>query len=329
MKPRIFISRKIPDRGLNKIKEYFDIDLWPKYGPPTKKQIIRRIKNADGMVSLLSDKIDAEVMDAAPYLSIIAQLAVGYDNIDINEATKRGIYVTNTPEVLTETTADFAWALMMAVARRVVEADNYVRKGKWKVGWHPEMFLGYDVHGSTLGIVGLGRIGSAIARRAKGFNMRILYYDTIRREDIEKELGIIYTDLDNLLKESDFVTLHVPLTNETRHLINEERLKLMKKNAIIINTSRGPVIDEKALYKALKEKWIAGAGLDVLEKEPPLKDNPLFQLDNVIVTPHMAWYSIDSLTEIQRKAAEEVARVLSGQLPINLVNKDVLKFIKI
>ncbi|MEM2494553.1 MAG: NAD(P)-dependent oxidoreductase, partial [Nitrososphaerota archaeon] len=189
MKPKIFISRKIPDRGLNKIKEYFDIDLWPKYAPPTKKQIIRRIKNVDGMVSLLSDKIDAEVMDAAPYLSIIAQLAVGYDNIDINEATKRGIYVTNTPEVLTETTADFAWALMMAVARRVVEADNYVRKGKWKVGWHPEMFLGYDIYGSTLGIIGLGRIGSAIARRAKGFNMRILYYDTIRREDLEKELG--------------------------------------------------------------------------------------------------------------------------------------------
>ncbi|MEM2083344.1 MAG: NAD(P)-dependent oxidoreductase, partial [Nitrososphaerota archaeon] len=193
MKPKIFISRKIPDRGLNKIKEYFEVDLWPKYAPPSKTQIIKRIKNVDGMVSLLSDKIDAEVMDAAPYLSIIAQLAVGYDNIDINEATKRGIYVTNTPEVLTETTADFAWALMMAVARRVVEADNYVRKGKWKVGWHPEMLLGYDIHGSTLGIVGLGRIGSAIARRAKGFNMKILYYDAIRREDIEKELGIIYT----------------------------------------------------------------------------------------------------------------------------------------
>ena len=325
MKPKIFVSRKIPDRGLNKIKEYFEIDLWPKYAPPSKKQIIRKVKNVDGMVSLLSDKIDAEVMDAAPYLSIIAQLAVGYDNIDIKEATKRGIYVTNTPEVLTETTADFAWTLMMAVARRVVEADNYVRKGKWKVGWHPEMFLGYDIHDATLGIIGLGRIGSAIARRAKGFNMKILYYDAIRREDIEKELGIIYTDIDTLLKESDIVTLHVPLTNETRHLINEEKLKLMKKNAILINTSRGPVIDEKALYKALKEGWIAGAGLDVLEKEPPLKDNPLFKLNNVIITPHMAWYSIDSLMEIQTKAAEEVARVLSGQLPINLVNKDVLK----
>jgi glyoxylate reductase len=324
MKPKVFISRKIPDRGLNKIKEYFDIDLWPKYAPPSKKQIIRRIKNVDGMVSLLSDKIDAEVMDAAPYLSIIAQLAVGYDNIDINEATKRGIYVTNTPEVLTETTADFAWTLMMAAARRIVEADNYVRKGKWKVGWHPEMFLGYDIHDATIGIIGLGRIGSAIARRAKGFNMKILYYDAIRREDIEKELGIIYTDIDTLLKESDIITLHVPLTNETKHLINEEKLKKMKKNAILVNTSRGPVIDEKALYKALKEKWIAGAGLDVFEKEPTPKTNPLLKLPNIVVAPHIASASYETRSRMAELVAENLIAFHKGEKPPTLVNSEVL-----
>jgi D-3-phosphoglycerate dehydrogenase len=295
-----------------------------KFQCRTEEEVIRYCKDADALLNQYAP-ITRKVIENLEKAKIIVRYGVGVDNIDIKAATEKGIFVANVIYDISDV-ADHAFALILSLARKILLANKNVKNGKWD--WK-ELQPIYRFNGSTLGIVGLGRIGSAIARRAKGFNMRILYYDTIRREDIEKELGIIYTDLDNLLKESDFVTLHVPLTNETRHLINEERLKLMKKNAIIINTSRGPVIDEKALYKALKNKWIAGAGLDVLEKEPPLKDNPLFQLDNVIVTPHMAWYSIDSLTEIQRKAAEEVARVLSGQLPINLVNKDVLKFIKI
>ncbi|HIE23824.1 MAG TPA: D-glycerate dehydrogenase, partial [Candidatus Korarchaeota archaeon] len=210
MKPKLFMTRKIPERGLKKIKEHFEVDLWPEEAPPPKEVIIERVKDVDALVPLLTDPIDAEVMDSAPKLRIISQYAVGYDNIDVNAATKRGIYVTNTPGVLTETVADFTMALMMAIARRVVEADKYIRQGKWKVGWHPLYFLGTDLYGATLGIVGLGRIGSAVARRAKGFDMKILYYDVVRREDLEKELGAKFVDLDTLLKESDFVTLHVP-----------------------------------------------------------------------------------------------------------------------
>ncbi len=218
-----------------------------------KKVIIEKVKNADALVSLLSDKIDSEVFDSAPKLKIVSQLAVGFDNIDVQEATKRGIYVTNTPEVLTETTADFAWALLMAVARRVVEADKYVRTGQWKVGWHPSMLQGRDVYGATIGIVGAGRIGYAVARRAKGFDMEILYYDVIPRPEMERDFGAKRVDLDTLLKGSDFVSIHVPLMKETYHLINADKLKLMKKTAYLINNARGPVVDEKALYQALKE----------------------------------------------------------------------------
>ncbi|MEM2252855.1 MAG: D-glycerate dehydrogenase, partial [Candidatus Bathyarchaeia archaeon] len=218
-KPKVYVTREIPERGLKKIIERFDVEVWPEYGPPPKQIIIEKARNADALVTLLTDKIDAEVFNAAPRLKIIAQMAVGYDNIDIEEATKRGIYVTNTPGVLTETTADLTWALLMAIARRIAEADRYVREGKWKVAWHPMMLLGRDVYGATLGIIGAGRIGSAVARRAKGFNMRILYHDIVRRPDLEKEVGAEYVDLDTLLKESDFITIHVPLTKETYHML--------------------------------------------------------------------------------------------------------------
>jgi glyoxylate reductase len=323
-KPKIYVTRELPERGLKIIKEHFETEVWPEYAPPPKKVIIEKAKNVDALATLLSDKIDAEVFDAAPKLKIVSQLAVGFDNIDIPEATKRGIYVTNTPEVLTDTTADFAWTLLMAVARRVAEADKYVRTGQWKVGWHPAMLTGRDVFGTTIGIVGAGRIGYAMAKRAIGFDMKILFYDVIPRPEMQK-LGAKSVDLETLLKQADFVTIHVPLMKETHHLINEQRLKLMKKTAYIINNSRGPVVDEKALYKALKEKWIAGAGLDVFEQEPTPMDNPLLKLDNIVVAPHISSASLETRSRMAEMVAGNLVDFFEGKKPPNLVNQDVLK----
>ena len=324
-KPKAYITRELPERGLKTIKQHFDVEVWPEYAPPPKGVIIEKAKNVDVLVSLLSDKIDVEVFNAAPKLKIVSQLAVGFDNIDVPEATKRGIYVTNTPEVLTDTTADFAWSLLMAVARRVVEADKYVRTGKWKVGWHPAMLQGRDVHGATIGIVGAGRIGYAMAKRATGFGMKILFYDVIPRPEIEKDLGAKKVDLDTLLKEADFVSLHVPLMKETHHLMNAEKLKLMKKTAYLINNARGPVVDEKALYEALKEGRIAGVGLDVFEQEPTSVDNPLLKLDNVVVAPHISSASYETRSEMSKMVADNLVSFFDGKKPPNLVNADVMK----
>lgn len=324
-KPKVFVTREIPERGLRIIKEKFDAEIWREYAPPPKKTIIQKAAKVDALVTLLSDQIDAEVLDAAPSLKIIAQLAVGFDNIKIEEATKRGIYVTNTPGVLTETTADFAWTLLMAVARRVVEADKYVRSGNWKVGWHPMMMQGRDVYGATLGIVGLGRIGCAIAKRAKGFDMKVLYYDVIRRPDFEKEYDIQFTDLDLLFQKADFVTINVPLIKETHHLVDEKKLKMMKKTAYLINNARGPIVDEKALYKALKEGWIAGAALDVFEQEPTLIENPLLKLDNVVVAPHISSASYETRSKMAEIVAENLVAFFEGKTPPNLVNSEVTK----
>jgi glyoxylate reductase len=324
-KPKVYVTRELPERGLNIIKKHFDAEVWKEYAPPPKKVIIEKARNVDALATLLSDKIDAEVFDAAPKLKIVAQMAVGFDNIDVQEATKRGIYVTNTPEVLTDTTADFAWALLMAVARRVVEADKYVRTGQWKVGWHPSMLLGRDVHGATIGIVGAGRIGYAVAERAKGFKMKILYYDVIPRPEMEKELNAKRVDLDTLLKEADFVSIHVPLMKETHHLINAEKLRLMKKTAYLINNARGPVVDEKALYEALKEGRIAGAGLDVFEQEPTPVDNPLLKLDNVVVAPHISSASYETRSKMAEMVADNLVAFFEGRKPPNLVNTEVMK----
>jgi glyoxylate reductase len=323
-KPKVYVTRELPERGLKIIKERFDAEVWPEYAPPPKKVIIEKARKVDALATLLSDKIDTEVFDAAPKLKIVAQMAVGFDNIDIPEATKRGIYVTNTPEVLTDTTADFAWALLLAVARRVVEADKYVRSGQWKVGWHPMMMQGRDVHGATLGVVGAGRIGFAVAKRATGFDMKILFYDVVPRPEMEK-LGAKKVDMDTLLKESDFVSIHVPLMKETYHLINEEKLKLMKKTAYLINNSRGPVVDEKALYQALKEGRIAGAALDVFEQEPTPMDNPLLKLDNVVVAPHISSASYETRSRMAEMVAENLVALFEGKKPPNLVNPEVMK----
>ena len=324
-KPKVYITRELPERGLKVIKEHFATEVWPDYAPPPKKVIIEKVRNVDALVPLLSDKIDGEVFDAAPRLKIIAQLAVGFDNIDVKEATRRGIYVTNTPEVLTDTTADYAWALLMAVARRVVEADKYVRTGQWKVGWHPMMMLGRDVHSATIGIVGAGRIGFAVARRAKGFNMKILFYDVVPRPEMEKELNAKPVDLDTLLSESDFVSIHVPLMKETYHMINAKKLKLMKKTAYLINNARGPIVDEKALYDALNEGRIAGAGLDVFEREPTPVDNPLLNLSNVVVAPHISSASHETRSKMAEIVAENLITFFEGKIPPNLVNKEVLR----
>ena len=324
-KLKIYVTRQLPERGVKIMKKYFDTEVWPEYAPPPKKTIIEKAKNVDALSTLLSDKIDAEVFDAAPKLKIVSQMAVGFDNIDLQEATKRGIYITNTPEVLTDTTADFAWALLMAVARRVVEADKYVRTGQWKVGWHPDMMTGGDIHHATMGIVGAGRIGYAMAKRAKGFDMKILFYDVIPRPEMEKDFSAKRMDIDALLKEADFVSIHVPLMKETHHLMNEQKLGLMKKTAYLINNSRGPVVDEKALYRALKEGWIAGAGLDVFEQEPTPTDNPLLKLDNIVVAPHISSASFETRSKMAEMVADNLVSFFEGKKPPNLVNQDVLK----
>ncbi len=324
-KPKVYVTRELPERGLKLIRDHFDAEVWPEYAPPPKKTIIEKARNADALVTLLSDKIDSEVFDAGPKIRMVAQMAVGFDNIDILEATRRGIYVSNTPEVLTDTTADFAWALLMAVARRVVEADKYVRTGKWKVGWHPSMMQGRDIYNATIGIVGAGRIGYAVAKRATGFGMKILFYDVIPRPEIEKDFGAEKVDLETLLKESDFITVHVPLMKETHHLINAEKLNLMKKTAYLINNSRGPVVDEKALNEALKEGKIAGAGLDVFEQEPTPFDNPLLKFDNVVVAPHISSASYETRSRMAEMTAGNLIDLFEGKKPPNLLNPDVMK----
>ena len=324
-KPKVFVTREMPERGLRVIEERFDAEVWREYAPPPKKTIIEKAAKVDALATLLSDKIDAEVFDVAPNLKIVAQMAVGFDNINVKEATKRGIYVTNTPGVLTETTADFAWALLMAVARRVVEADTYVRSGNWKVGWHPMMIQGRDVYGATIGIVGLGRIGCSIAKRANGFDMKVLYYDIVRRSDFEKEYSIQFTDIDLLFQKADFVTINAPLTKETYHLVDEKKLRMMKKTAFLINNARGPIVDEKALYKALKEGWIAGAALDVFEQEPTPMQNPLLKLNNVVVAPHTSSASYETRSRMAEMVAENLITFFEGKTPPNLVNPEVAK----
>jgi len=251
-------------------------------------------------------------------------VAVGFDNVDLAEASRRAILVTNTPGVLTETTADFAFALLLATARRLVEGDRTVREGRWGP-WHPSFLLGRDIHGATLGIVGLGQIGQAVASRARGFQMRLLYTDASPRRQVEADLGIAYHTLDDLLRESDFVSLHVPLTPETRHLIGERELSLMKPTAVLVNTARGPVVNQKALYRALRRRQIASAGLDVAEVEPMPAREPLLRLENVVVTPHIASASVATRQRMAEMAAEAVLAALRGKVPANCLNPEALE----
>lgn len=277
----------------------------------------------DALLSLLTDKVDGPIMDAAPKLRVISNMAVRFDNIDAREATKRRIMVCNTPGVLTETTADFAFALLLAAARRVVEGDRVVRAGKWKT-WGPMILLGQDMHHATLGIIGLGRIGAEVAKRAKGFDMRIIYYDTTRRPDMEKKLGVEFRELENLLAESDFVTVHCPLVRETHHLIGDEQFKIMKKTAILVNTARGQIVDPRALYSALRDRQIAYAALDVTEPEPLPMNDPLLTLDNIVITPHIASASVATRTKMAMMAVDNLLAGIKGERPPYIVNPEVL-----
>ncbi|MEB3780817.1 MAG: D-glycerate dehydrogenase [Desulfurococcales archaeon] len=326
--PKLFVTRELPGGALDRLKKYYDVELWPEYTPPPYEVLVAKARVSDALLTLLTDRIDCNLIKSSPRLRIVAQYAVGFDNIDLKCATEHGVYVTNTPGVLTEAVADFTWALILAVTRRVVEADRFVRSGEWfgkGTGWHPMMLLGFEVNGKTLGIVGMGRIGRAVARRARGFNMKIIYYDVYRLpRELEEELGAEYRELEDLLREADIVSVHTPLTKETYHLINEERLRLMKKTAYLINTARGPVVDTKALVKALEEKWIAGAALDVFEEEPLPPDHPLTRFDNVVLAPHLASGTWDTRIRMADMAAENLIAFAEGRIPPTLVNKEVV-----
>ena len=324
MKPKVLITRMLPQPALDIVFKHCDVDLNRRDVRYTKQQLLRRLKRKAGMICLLTDAIDAAVLRSNPHLKVVSTVAVGVDNIDLRAAIKHGIMVTNTPGVLTETTAEFAWALLMAAARRVVEGDRFVRAGKWKE-WMLMGFLGRDLFGKTLGICGLGRIGSAVARRARGFNMRIVYTQRYRNEAKERELDATYVDKTTLLKESDFVVLVLPLTPETRHYIGPKELKAMKATATLVNVARGPIVDEKALVHALKTGTIAGAGLDVFEREPKVQRG-LLRLPNVVLAPHIASASMETRTRMACMAAENCVAALTGLRPPNIVNPEVLTF---
>lgn len=325
MKQKVFVTRRIPQAGLDLLEKEFDVTVNPDNRVLTKEEVIKGVKEADALLCLLTDEIDAEVMDANKNLKIIANYAVGYNNIDVGEATKRKIPVTNTPGVLTETTADLTWALLLSIARRTPEGDKFTKEGKFK-GWDPMLLLGSDVYKKTLGIIGFGRIGYAVAKRAIGFDMKVLYYDVARaKPEIEKEAGgVEFTSIENILRNSDFISVHTVLSKETTHLIGEKEFSLMKKTAYLINAARGPIIDEKALVKALKEGKIAGAALDVYEDEPELALG-LSKLDNVVLLPHLGSATIETRAKMATMAASNVVARLHGQTPPNLINPEVLK----
>jgi lactate dehydrogenase-like 2-hydroxyacid dehydrogenase len=321
-KPKVFVTRLIPERGLQMVKDFCEADIWPEELPPGRDALIEHVRGKDGLLCLLTDRIDGEVMDAAgAQLKVISNHAVGFDNIDVPAATARGIPVGNTPDVLTEATADFSFALLMAAGRRIVEAVDYVREGSWKT-WGPSLLLGADLRGATLGLVGFGRIGRAMARRAAGFDMRVIFCDS---DDVppEDRGDAVQVDLDTLLHESDFISLHTPLTSNTRHLIDAAALGRMKLTAVLINTSRGPVVDLDALYAALKEGRIFAAGLDVTEPEPIQPDHPILSLKNAIVVPHIASASRATRDKMAWMAAENLIAGLNGRRLPNCVNPQV------
>lgn len=325
---KIFVTRPIPEAGLNVLRQsYPDFEMNQENRVLERPELLEKARGADGLLTLLTDTVDAELLDAAgAQLKVVANMAVGFDNIDLAAATARGVMVTNTPGVLTDATADHAWALLFAVARRIAESENFLRAGKF-TGWGPLMFLGGDITGRTLGLVGAGRIGQAMAMKSRGFNMRVLYADQVTNTQIEQELGARKVGVEVLLRESDFVSVHVPLMRSTQHLINAETLRMMKRTAYLINTSRGPVVDEAALAEALKDGVIAGAALDVFENEPEVHPE-LLKLKNVVLTPHIASATIGTRNKMATMAAQNLVDGLNGKKPTNLVNPKVLENIK-
>jgi glyoxylate reductase len=323
-RPAVYVTRLLPGGAIEFLKHHANVRIWRGEGPPPRKELIQQAAGSDGLLCLLTDRVDEALLSRTPRLCVVSNMATGYDNIDIDSATRNGVLVTRTPGVLSETTAEFAIALLFAAARRVPEADRLVRDGQWKT-WGPDVLLGYDLAGSTLGIVGLGGIGEAVARRARAIEMRVVYHSRTRKKDLERELGIRYVTLPALLQRSDFVTLHAPLTDETRHMISRPELESMKPHAVLINTARGPLVDQQALYRALKAGSIGAAALDVTDPEPIAKDDPLLTLDNVLVTPHIASASVATRSRMAMLAAENLVQALGGRLPKHTVNRDIAR----
>lgn len=320
-KPNVYVTRLIPEAGITLLREQCEVEVNPEDRPLTRGELLQNIQGRDGILCLLTDRIDAEVYDAAHQVKGFANYAVGYDNIDVVEATKRKIPISNTPGVLTDATAEMAWALMFAIGRRVVESDRFMRTGKWG-GWGPLQYIGGDVTGKTLGIVGAGRIGTAMALKSKGFAMKVLYADVFDNATLEEALGAQQVPFEQLLAESDYVSVHVPLMKETRHLFNTDVFRKMKSTAYLINTSRGPVVHEAELVDALKNRDIAGAGLDVYEFEPKMVAG-LAELDNIVVTPHTASATTSSRTNMSLKAAQNLLAMLRGERPPDCVNPEI------
>ena len=322
-KPKIYITRLIPQEGIELLQESCDVEINPHDRPLTREELLEKVQGRDGILCLLTDKIDAEVYEAARGAKGFANYAVGYDNIDVPEATKRCLPISNTPGVLTDATAEMAWALLFAVSRRIIESDTFMRSGQWE-GWGPLQFIGGDVSGKTLGIIGAGRIGTAMALKSRGFDMKVLYTDAFRNEILEQQLQAEKVDLETLLETSDFVSVHVPLMPETRHLLGMKEFAMMKETAYLINTARGPIVNEAELVEALKTGEIAGAGLDVYEKEPLMAEG-LKDRVNVVVTPHTASATISSRGGMARIAAENLLAMLKGEKAQNCVNPEVYK----
>src|SRR5215469_16506761 len=323
VKPKVYATHQLFAGAREILEAACDVEYWTNETRPPREEVLRRLRDKDGLVCLLTEKVNDELLRAAPKLRIAANVAVGFDNIDVDACTKRGVVATNTPGVLDETTADFAWTLMMAVARRLSEGEQLARSGQWK-GWNLDQLCGADVWGKTLGIVGFGRIGRAVARRAFGFQMKVIYTDAVRvSEEVERSLNAEFRDMNSLLGESDFVSLHVPLLPETRGLFDAPKFFRMKPTAFLINTSRGPVIEEAALVAALENSKIAGAALDVFENEPFL--HPGLKRPNVVLTPHIASASIETRTKMAVMAANNIVALFKGQRPPNILNPDTFK----
>ena len=318
------MTRRLPGTALDVLGQRTEMAVWEDELPPPREELLRQAARCEGLVTLLTDRIDEELLAAAPRLRVVSNMATGFDNIDLAAASRRNVLVTRTPGVLSETVADFTFALMLAAARRVAEGDRHVRAGRWKT-WGPQVMLGHDVHSATLGIVGLGGIGEAVARRARGFGMRLVYHSRSRKPALERRLRLEFLSLQDLLAQSDFVSLHAPLTTETRGFIGERELRLMKPAAVLVNTARGPLIDQAALYRALNEGWIAAAALDVTDPEPMPGDDPLLTLANVIVTPHIASASVATRSRMALLAVENLLTALEGRVPKDTANPEIAK----
>ncbi|HEU5321035.1 MAG TPA: D-glycerate dehydrogenase [Methylomirabilota bacterium] len=306
------------------LRAHADVRLWEDELPPPADELRRLAATCHGLLTLLTDRVDARLLDNSPALVAVSNMATGFDNIDVAAASARDVVVTRTPGVLTETVADFTFGLLLAAARRIAEADRYVRAGRWKT-WGPSVLLGRDVYGATLGIVGLGGVGTAVAKRARGFGMRVLYFSRSRKPALERRYGLTYAPLDQLLRQSDYVSLHAALTPETRHIIGRRELALMKETAVLVNTGRGPLLDQAALYETLKAGRIAGAALDVTDPEPPPPDDPLLALENVVIAPHIASASLETRSRMAMLAAENLLTALAGRVPKDTVNREIAR----